>query len=63
MTKPFEDLYDTIINGNISAAKKILKSCSRQTRYEFVEWLETYDYGPHSTYRTVIKWCILGDLK
>ena len=63
MKTPFEDLLDTLINGQDKAAKAILKSCSRQTRYEFIEWLGLYDISGRPYQKKVIKWCVLGEWK
>jgi len=57
--KPFENLLDNIVNGNISSSKEILKSCSRKTRYEFIMFLDDYK----GVQEKVIKWCILEEWK
>ena len=57
--KPFENLLDNIVNGNISRSKEILKSCSRKTRYEFIMFLDDYK----GVQEKVIKWCVLGEWK
>jgi len=59
--KKFDDIRDSIDNGQFTQAKRQIKVLSREVRMNLLDYL--YECNDIGSYRLVVQWCVLGEWK